>query len=372
MSSNPNEAPNPDHYALVIGIDSYKQLPPLEGSVSDATKFAEWLKDPRGGGLPARNVQLVLSPPQQPANPLEAQPFDPQIETALMHLGITPDPPRRRIGARLYVYFAGHGFGPTFDNVGLLMANAALNRLNNNLGLMPMRFFLRRGRIFDEIIFILDCCRDNKKADTFAPFRNSLTTVIGMRQVTGIRDFVLLGAQYGAQAFTPYDPLTEKRRGLLTEAVLNGLRGAAADMRGRVTAGSLAQYVKREVPAALHRWKQEAPSVRKVRRGQTPEEDMRGPTGELVLATVPPDSLPRVPVQIVARNGLGGELLLMEGRELADLKEVARRRADQATDQQPWTQSLLKSQMYLMIHLPSGKRLKIDPSKTQDGSVVRF
>src|SRR5882762_2214822 len=108
-------ARNPDHYAIVIGIDGYSQLRRLRASEKDAKKFASWLKSDDGGGLPIENIYMILSPPDLPSNPFDARPVAYQIDDALTRIGLTKG---GWIGKRLYFYFAGHGFGPNFNDVG--------------------------------------------------------------------------------------------------------------------------------------------------------------------------------------------------------------------------------------------------------------
>src|SRR4051812_47010439 len=182
-------AKNPDHYAIVIGIDRYPQLPILEGPVSDATAFKDWLVSPDGGGLPEQNARLILTGAQT-NDPLDAQPVKVEIDRALRDFGLERN---KKIGKRLYFYFSGHGFGAKFDDVGMLMANASATRLGSNIGLRPFREFFNDFIFFDEIVYVLDCCRDNtQKSQTqgpdFTPIKKALK---GHAQ-----EFVVLAAAY--------------------------------------------------------------------------------------------------------------------------------------------------------------------------------
>src|SRR5215212_11472438 len=129
---------NPDHYAIVIGIDGYKQLRRLRAAGDDAQRFVAWLTCEDGGGLDPKNVKPILSPLVLPDDPLDAKPVLTEVTRALRDIGVGRG---TRIGQRLYFYFAGHGFGPTFDDVGLLLADAAMERLGSNIGLRPHRLF---------------------------------------------------------------------------------------------------------------------------------------------------------------------------------------------------------------------------------------
>lgn len=125
-------AHNDQDYAVVVGINAYPQLRVLRAAVGDATKFAEWLQLPNGGGLPEKNVRLIVSAETLPTEPLDAKPIQEDIDKALRDFGVEKN---QWMGRRLYFYFTGHGIGPNFNNVGMLMAHAAMVRLNYNIGL---------------------------------------------------------------------------------------------------------------------------------------------------------------------------------------------------------------------------------------------
>ena len=329
-------ARNPDHYAIVIGIDTYPQLRRLRASAKDATKFALWLKSDEGGGLPDDNlhIQMILSPPTQSSNPFEAQPVVYRIDEALTRLGLEKP---GRIGKRLYFYFAGHGFGPDSGDVGMLMANAKNpGRLgfNYNLGLRPFRVFLQQSEAFDEIIFILDCCRDALvNTDTGKPGITSGNQGTGV----AVRDFVIMAADYGAKAFEANDTATDEPRGLLTKAILDGLDTPdAADGLGRFTASSLFEYVSRQ--------------IRKIgtdpKLQQTPRMDYPKPEAEIIFSTIPESRLEKVEVWISAAPGFTGELILKD----SNLKPIVKQPAAGLTKANPWKLFLLRNRWYALTH----------------------
>lgn len=327
---------NPDHYAIVVGIDTYSQLRRLQASARDATKFALWLKSEEGGGLPDDNlhIQLILSPPIQPSNPIEAQPVVFKIDEALTRLGL--DKPGR-IGKRLYFYFAGHGFGPDYGEVGMLMANAknpGRIGLSYNLGLRPFRVFLQQSEAFDEIIFILDCCRDPLvNADTGKP------GITPGQQGTGVsvRDLVLMAADYGEKALEYNDKVTGEPRGLLTQVILDGLKTPdAADGLGRFTASSLFDYVSRQIEKMGN-----DPKLR-----QKPRLDYPKPETEIIFSTIPESQLEKVEVWISVAPGYAGELILKDSR----MKEIERHPAAGLDKANPWKIFLLRNRWYALTH----------------------
>jgi hypothetical protein len=235
-------AKNPEHYAIVIGIDNYSQLPPIKSAVTDALSFTDWLKSASGGGLHEKNIRLIISQPTPAANPLDARPQAIDVEAALDEIVKVNQAGQIK---RLYFYFAGHGYGPSFDDVGMLMANASLNRLHS-IKLLEYRQFLRESGLFAEMMFVLDCSRVYLLDGAAAP--PPTLNLPQSEQYAGASDFILMAASHGEKAFEVFDEPTGGGRGLLTKAVLEGLRGEAIDAWGRVTALSLSNYLRWRVP----------------------------------------------------------------------------------------------------------------------------
>jgi hypothetical protein len=209
----------------------------------------EWLLKADGGGLPAKNVRPVLSK-QLPkgTSALYASPTPKEVEIAIDELGI-PQAVRekRKLGKRLYFYFAGHGFGPTVDEVGMLLMDSARDMLNSNLGLRLYRKYFHSAGVFDEVVYIIDCCRDPiLYAETLPPRFTAQVRV----PTPLVHEFAVLGAAWGEQAFEVSTTGIEPR-GLLTQAVLEALKGVegAKDQSGsgNVTDVSLWKYVEGRV-----------------------------------------------------------------------------------------------------------------------------
>lgn len=321
---------NLDHYAIVIGIDKYSQLRVLKDSGRDATQFALWLKAEDGGGVPEENIFLITSPPKFPENPFDARPVAYQIDDALTRIGLTRP---GRIGGRLYFYFAGHGFGPSFDDVGMLMANAAEERLGYNIGLRPFRIFLRQSEAFNEIIFILDCCRDPEiSVDTSKPGIKPGNVGTGVN----VRDFVMMAAAYGEKAFQRNDTDTGEPRGVLTKALLEGLKKPeGADGLGRFTAASIFTYVSKEVMTSA-----QDPQLR-----QTPTADPN-PEPDIVFSTMPESQLEKVDVEISVDPKYTGELVLKDNMN----NPILRQPAAGLTKENPWRIRLIRNRWYSLSH----------------------
>ena len=65
-----------------------------------------------------------------------------------------------RVGQRLYIFVAGHGFSDPKDlkTTGLYTANAQ-DLFAFNVGVTAYAEWFRRHAVFDEIVLIMDCCR---------------------------------------------------------------------------------------------------------------------------------------------------------------------------------------------------------------------
>jgi len=342
-----------DDFAIVIGIDTYPALRRLRAAVKDSGRFLEWLTSPEGGDVPPDNIRLIQSPTKNSADPLatDTRPLQGEVDQALRDFGVDN---RQRIGRRLYFYFAGHGLGTTFEDVGMLMANATMTTLRSNIGLKDYRRFLHENGYFDEIIFILDCCRDPAiSVGTGVPPFTYPPPPPAPRPVEG---FVILAAEFGAKAFEQ-NQLTNggtEPRGVLTDALIDGLNGQAANSKGEITAFSLRDYLLKSVPQRA------APPL-----NQTPSINVL-PTRDLVFCVAP---VPMADVRIIAEPGIGGELILCDGQA----NELARRAAADAEETKAsWVTSIPKNGRYSVSHTVSQFESVFDPRKMQEPYVYRF
>lgn len=152
-------------YAVVVGINHYPNEPlaDLEGPENDAEGFKKWLLSPTGGAIPddGKHVHLILSHDfTDTGNPLSAKPTTEEVDQAFEEIiGQVSKPPARR----LYMFFAGHGIAPQMElgDAALLMANAGRGRMGHNIPGQMYAESLRAPALFQEIVLVMDCCRDN-------------------------------------------------------------------------------------------------------------------------------------------------------------------------------------------------------------------
>lgn len=335
-------AVNNQDYAIVIGIDNYPQLPMLGAAATDAAKFAEWLLDPNGGGLAPEHVKQIISPTKQDTDPRNALPVQKQIDDQLTEWGAELN---KRIGRRLYFYFSGHGIGPDFDDVALLMANANRNRLRSNIGLRPyLRFFADTG-IFDEVVFIADCCRDPTLSDLAMP---PVFTPEPQDPRPQVVDIALLAAPYGKKAFEEGGPPLQDRRGILTKALLEALRDRpSVDAQGRVTTSTLHAYVTARVKElAAAQGKEQEPIFRGVMNNS------------LVFGPAAPSALK---VHVKTPAGFRGVVRLLHGAGLAEVGSHVF-----TADDEVWEVPVPRDSLYVIERADNGSARVLDPRVIKD------
>jgi uncharacterized caspase-like protein len=245
------------HFAVVVGINRYPGIRNLKRARNDAKAFKKWLVSPDGGGLPAKNVKHVWAEPQDEQTfrrPSDSWPTSTQVNRALESHNDAMDDrldadPTAFDRSRLYLYASGHGIAPGGGKGAVLMADAdeARGRLGYNIELsLYETWYLGWGR-FSEVVIFADCCRDRVFAapGMGPPWDNSADRFGNTKTVLGF------ASTFGSSAFEPSDvPNPNTARGYFTQALLDGLWGAAADpATGEIDTTRLSQYVSESVRA---------------------------------------------------------------------------------------------------------------------------
>jgi hypothetical protein len=128
----------------------------------------------------------------------------------LVRLGRNPDK-CGRAGRRLYIFFSGHGSSPDLepDEAALLMANAARDVPGYHV---PGRLYANSLLVeapFDEIVPLMDCCRDD---DSRVARRPPAWVAYPSAKGSTVRKFYAFATRWGRQA------LADFHRGSLTAA----------------------------------------------------------------------------------------------------------------------------------------------------------
>jgi len=227
------------HYALLVAINRYPGLSDLAGPENDAAALANWLE--QTGGLEHGHVKVIRSSDFDPVqDPYDANPTDSHIKKALnAWLKDAQGQWRDRVGERLYLFFAGHGFtAGSMTDPALFTAQA---QLDDRTHIAAYRYAAKiaNAGFFDEIVLVMDCCQDVLKAAAVAEPSWSPPD----RAASGrVKLMVALGAPRGHKAFEdkpeaaatgqPAPPV----HGYFSKVFLEALRTAKADGNGDVTA----------------------------------------------------------------------------------------------------------------------------------------
>jgi hypothetical protein len=228
-------------WALVIGVDKYAdpQISPLRGADNDARTLSDALI--RYAGFPQDQV-LLLSTDQ----PTERQPTRINILRRLSNLAsVVPK------DGLLLISFAGHGI----ERGGQAYLIPADSQISDDINLLEesavsvarMKDRIRATGV-GQVVILLDACRNDPGGRADAP--NPLTTAyvnafnfdVRNREVTAFA--TIYATAVGQRAYE----YTEKKQGYFTWALVEGLKGAAANDKGEVTLASLISYVQATVP----------------------------------------------------------------------------------------------------------------------------
>jgi hypothetical protein len=309
-------------FALIIGVDGYddSQVVGLTGAASDARLLADSLV--RDAGFP-RDQVVVLASDQSP----ERQPTRGNILRRLSNLAaVVP-----KDGLLLFS-FAGHGMersGQAFllpsdaqvsDDVTLLEQTA--------INVVQIKDWIRKTGV-GQVLLLLDACRNDPAAGRAAadnPLSKTYTKAFDFdvrnREVQAFA--TLYATEIGRRAYE----LKEQRHGYFTLALVEGLRGKAANERGEVTLSGLVKYLQETVPRRvlldLGQGKQQRPFavvegyraddlVLSVRDPKMPVEPIVEPRltghGNESRATAQPKVAPTQPAEAAAAEGsLAGTL----------------------------------------------------------------
>jgi tetratricopeptide (TPR) repeat protein len=231
-------------WALIVGVDKYKdkQIGSLNGADNDAKSLADALIQHAG----FRADQVILLATDQPE---ERQPTRVNIFRRLSNLkSLVPK------DGLLLVAFAGHGIernGKPFllpsdaqfsDDVVFLEETA--------LSVTRIMDYIRATAV-QQVVLILDACRNdpagrgdsaNNLTETYTrafnfDLRNSEVTAFATLYATGV----------GERAYE----YSEKQQGYFTWAIVEGLKGAAANQQGEITLAGLLKYIQEKVPKQI-------------------------------------------------------------------------------------------------------------------------
>ncbi|MCX2454329.1 caspase family protein [Pedobacter sp. PLR] len=223
--------PNSRDYAVVVGLNHYKKLPVLNGPINDARRFGKWLTSPGGGDLPVANCKVIVSRPNA------LHPIQDDIDQALAEIIEAYQGDKFR---RFYFFFAGHGIGLKWDVSGLCMPKWSDIFLNAVLSSKGYLDYIVASDFFEEAYFFLDCCR-NRKSNV-----SPLPPTLGVVKDRGSCSSLIIHAtdfeNVAGEGLTS-NGTDLKITGFFSQALSDGLNGAAVNANGEITIDGLIQYV---------------------------------------------------------------------------------------------------------------------------------
>ncbi|TAL04096.1 MAG: hypothetical protein EPO08_02460 [Rhodospirillaceae bacterium] len=230
--------------ALVVGINRYPSLSNLSGAEADASDFHAWVT--AQGGVAPTDATLILSSSFVAAvDPSHQEPLRERVYAFFENVraaAITNSQSELgfKAGKRLYLFFAGHGFAPTLDSSGVLMANANEDFLYN---VSPILWANRmyNGGWFDEVLLFQDACR--------SPITGAQVDIPTLREwkadgTDARMRFYAFAAKSPQSAIEKTDG-NGQVHGVFSTTLLAGLRGDARDpATGDITAAGLKEYLQ--------------------------------------------------------------------------------------------------------------------------------
>ena len=236
---------NSKRFALVIGVDEYQdaQINKLGGASNDAKAIVDALI--QYAGFPRDQVVLLTGD-----QPVERKPTRGNILRKLSNLRTAA--PKDGL---LLLAFAGHGIER--DGQAYLLPSDA--QVSGDITLLEdtaINVEEMRKRIIQtgvgQVVMILDACRNDPSAgrgDSDNPLTKRYTEAFNFEERNvDIQAFATLYAtEVGHRAYE----YTEKKEGYFTWALVEGLKGAAANPKGEVTLSGLLTYLQDIVPKRI-------------------------------------------------------------------------------------------------------------------------
>ena len=231
-------------WALVVGIDKYAdpQISTLRGAANDARTLGDALV--RYAGFPQDQVIVLAS--DQPA---ERQPTRVNLLRRLSNLAAAV--PKDGL---LVISFSGHGMergGQAF----LLPSDAQISDQisfleDTAISVTRMRDLIKSTGV-NQVMVLLDACRNDPGGRADAPNPLTEAYVKGFNFDVRNREVQAFATIYATAVGQRAYEYTEKKQGYFTWAVVEALKGAAANSQGEVTLSELVKFVQDAVPKRI-------------------------------------------------------------------------------------------------------------------------
>ena len=253
--------PLPEDYAIVVGINWYPQFNRLLGPEADALRFRDWLASPTGGMVALSKIKTILSSDHQGLDENIRATWQPTLQDLKEALRSHSDKAFNndkngkgpRVGRRLYMFLSGHGITPDRtpttnpDYIGaLLSASATPSDSADHLMGYPWVEWFRTAGAFDEIILLMDCCRDLKNNVT-PTFCTPTPLTSGRREE--VRVFYAAAAGVDSKSWETDLGVPPQRHGVFSYVLMEALQNdSLCDANGWLMNSQLRETLKKRVP----------------------------------------------------------------------------------------------------------------------------
>jgi hypothetical protein len=236
------------NYAIVIGIDHYKERP-LNGAVADAAAFADWLKTNNlivyNTGDTIKNQKYLKLLTSAPDNEIA---LGHEIDIAINDISDDVRKYKNETN-RLYFYFSGHGVGVSYSKTALCLRYWYSKLPNFCISISEYIDGVVNKGVFDELLVFLDCCREYDYQINTKPPGFDYQTKVGTKESPSI--LTCYSTTYGKLSYeikvnsedSQLNP--DQKRGAFTSFLIEALKGDAdSTLSGRITGSDLKKHIK--------------------------------------------------------------------------------------------------------------------------------
>lgn len=249
-----------DDYAIVVGINRYPAFTSLQGPEADALRFRNWLVSPTGGMVAMNHVRTIFSSDYSDPDPDDISTWQPALDDLKLAFRKYSDQAydneknkgSSRVGRRLYIFLSGHGITPAkaasnfLDDAALLSAGASQTAPGEHILGHSWAGWFHNAAAFDEIILLMDCCRDLK--NNVIPVPCTLLPLINDRR-DEVRLFYAVATELDSKSWEQDFGSPPERHGVFSYALMQALQSETlSDSEGRLTGSLVAQYLDDQVP----------------------------------------------------------------------------------------------------------------------------
>ena len=223
--------PNKKAYAIVIGIESYRQkLPKADYALADAKTMTDYLT--KVMGYPEENIVTIVNEHATKGD------FEKYLEKWLPN---NVDP-----GSTVFVYYSGHGAPNPKTADAYLVPYDGDPSFIEETGYSLKRMYAALGKLpAKEVIVALDSCFSGAGGRSVIA-KGARPIVLSIESPALLsKNMTVLSASAGDQISSTYD---EKGHGLFTYFMLKGIKNEdAVKQDGSIDIGSLFDYIKPQV-----------------------------------------------------------------------------------------------------------------------------